>query len=395
MIEKVFDKAYAITTREIPQSTLTRAANRLIAEYIAVFGDWGVPDEITAMAEKIKQGIDSDDYGAPTKRKRFFMIARCDGKPIVWPTPTHAPKERAKSLGLKPYRSAAEIIDWSIPCPSIFERKKPLTEATMRRIARGLKKFVFDEKKPFIVPIGYGENKNQLPRVHSIDEPMPTLVGSGKHYLISPMLVDYHFNNESKSVEEPHNTITTVRGNYLCEAFLAKHFGGGYKGSGADIKEPLPTVTSVDHNALVEVKLSGHDHVDEVTAFLVKYYKGEDNLQSLNDSLHTITSKSRFGLITVNKVQYRIADIGMRMLTPRELYNAQGFPEDYIIDKDFSGKKYSISKQIARCGNAVPPPFAEALARANLSDQQAGKSFRTMHQLQSYTEQLSLFEAMI
>ena len=362
------------------------------------------------------------DYGTPTKRKRFFMIARCDGQPIVWPKVLYAAREKAKSLGLKPYKSAAEIIDWSIPCPSIFERKKPLTEATMKRIARGLKKFVFEEKKPFIVPIGYGENKNQLPRVHDIDNPMPTLVSSGKHYLvtptlminntghpgskindsvptvttgihhylIAPMLIDYHFNNESKSVEEPHNTITTVRGNYLCSAFLAKHFGGNYKGAGANVKEPLPTVTSVDHNALVEVRLTGHNHIDEVNAFLVKYYKGEDNVQSINDPLHTVTSKQHFGLVTINKIQYKIVDIGMRMLTPRELYNAQGFPKDYIIDTDCNGKKYPINKQIARCGNAVPPPFAEALARANLSNQTASKKIDTMSQLRAYKEQLSL-----
>lgn len=349
------------------------------------------------------------DYGAPTKRKRFFMIARCDGKPIVWPKPTHAPKEKAKSLGLKPYRAAAEIIDWSIPCPSIFERKKPLTEATMKRIARGLKKFVFEAKKPFIIPIGYGENKKQLPRVHSIDDPMPTLVGSGKHYLVtptlminnsghpggsiespvptittgghhylvSPLLVDYHFNNDAKSVEEPHNTITTVRGNYLCAAFLAKHFGGNYKGAGSDLRNPLPTVTTVDHSALVN-------------AFLVKYYKGEDNSQSLTDPMHTITSKPHFGLITINRIQYQIVDIGMRMLTPRELYNAQGFPADYIIDEDYTGKKYPISKQIARCGNAVPPPFAEALVRANCTGMCAKEKINTMHRLKNYKEQISL-----
>lgn len=331
------------------------------------------------------------DYGAPTKRKRFFMIARSDGLPIVWPKALYAPREKAKSSGLKPYRSAAEIIDWSISCPSIFERKKPLTEATMKRIARGLKKFVFEEKKPFIVPIGYGENKNQAPRVHDIDNPMPTLVSSGKHWLVTPFLVDYHFSNESKSVEEPHNTITTVRGNYLCATFLAKHFGGNYKGAGAKMNEPLPTITSVDHNALVEVKLFGHEHIDEVNAFIVKYYSGEEQYQSIKDPLHTITSKPHFGLVTINKVQYQIVDIGMRMLTPRELYNAQGFPSDYIIDEDYTGKKYPISKQIARCGNAVPPPFAEALARANLSNQQASKKIDTMNQLRADKEQLTLF----
>lgn len=353
------------------------------------------------------------DYGAPTKRKRFFMISRCDGLPIVWPTATHAPIEKAKAMGLKPYRAAYEIIDWSIPCPSIFERKKPLTEATMKRIARGLKKFVLEEKKPFIIPIGYGENKNQAPRVHDIEEPMPTLVGSGKHYLVVPYLIDYHFDNESKSVEDPHNTITTVRGNYLCEAslapfiethyttgegslidhplptitavnknylctaFLVKHFGENYKGSGADLRNPLPTITAIDHSALVE-------------AFLIRYYGGEDQSCSLKEPLGTITTMPRFSLVTVNKIEYQIVDIGMRMLTPRELYNAQGFPSDYIIDTDCSGKKYPINKQIARCGNAVPPPFAEALARANLPHLCAQKNIKSMKMLKSYKEQISL-----
>lgn len=354
------------------------------------------------------------DYGAPTTRKRFFMIARCDGKPIRWSKPTHAPREKAKAMGLKPYRAASEIIDWSIPCPSIFERKKPLKEATLKRIVRGLKKFVFDEKDPFIIPIGYGENKNQAPRVHDIDDPIPTITTGGHHYLISPMLVDYHFNNDTKSVEDPHNTITTVRGNYLCEAslvpfietlyttgdgssidhplptivavnknylcaaYITKHFGGNYKGSGADLRNPLPTVTAADHSALVE-------------AFLIRYYSGENNACSLRKPLGTITTRDRFGLVTVNKIKYQIVDIGMRMLTPRELYNAQGFPNDYIIDTDCNGNKYPLSKQIARCGNAVPPAFAEALARANCPTLCAKKKIKTMRQLNDYTEQISLF----
>lgn len=281
------------------------------------------------------------DYGAPTKRKRFFLIARCDGNPIVWPKATHAPRDQFKQLKLKPYRSAAEIIDWSIPCPSIFERKKPLSEATMKRIARGLKKFVLEEKDPFI------------------GKPLPT--------------------------------ITSVNKNYLCTAFIAKHFGGNYQGSGASLNESLPTITSVDHNALVEVKLSDCDHSKEVNAFLIKYYGGENHYQNVREPLHTITSCLRFGLITIDRVEYQIVDIGMRMLTPRELYNAQGFPEDYIIDKDFTGKNYPITKQIARCGNAVPPPFAEALARANLTDLAASKNFKTMKELKNYKKQLSLF----
>lgn len=314
------------------------------------------------------------DYGAPTKRKRFFMIARSDDQPIVWPKPLYAPREKAKKLGLLPYRSAASIIDWSIPCPSIFDRKKPLSEATMRRIARGLEKFVFSDKKPFIIPIGYGEAKGQKPRIHDIEDPLPTIVSSNKHHLIVPYLVDYHFNNTSISVEEPHRTITSVRGHYLVAPFIQQYFTGA---SGSDIESPLPTVTAWDHNALT-------------SAFLIKYYGNGNNVDSINDPFATITSKAKFGLIKVKSQYYKIVDIGMRMLTPRELYNAQGFPPDYIIDKDFNGKKYPISKQIARCGNAVPPPFAEALVRANLPFDCSTKNIISMKQLLDYNEQLHL-----
>jgi len=313
------------------------------------------------------------DYGAPTKRKRFFLIARSDNQPIEWPKALFAPRDKAKALGMKPYKSAESIIDWSIKCPSIFERKKPLSEATMKRIARGMEKFVFKENKPFIVPIGYGESKTQLPRLHSIDNPLPTLVSSGKHYLVMPYVIDYHFQNQ------PVNVITSGGNkNALAIAFLVKHFGGYYEGHGASLEQPLGTVTAVDHHALVE-------------AFLIKYYKGADNVQSIRDPLHTITAKSRFGIVTINHVDYQIVDIGMRMLTPRELYNAQGFPKDYIIDKDCYGNKYPINKQIARCGNAVPPPFAEALLRANMQSQKADKQFETMKDLQNYHQQINLF----
>lgn len=326
------------------------------------------------------------DYGAPTKRKRFFLIARCDGNPIVWPKATHAPRDQFKQLKLKPYRSAAEIIDWSIPCPSIFERKKPLSEATMKRIARGLKKFVLEEKDPFIVSDG---KKSLAPALmvnntgHSgsnVVDPISTITTGGHHFIITPYLIDYHFDNNSKSLLDPHNTITTIRGNYMVSPVLIPFIG-----------KPLPTITSVDHNALVEVKLSDCDHSKEVNAFLIKYYGSENHYQNVREPLHTITSCPRFGLITINRVEYQIVDIGMRMLTPRELYNAQGFPEDYIIDKDFTGKNYPITKQIARCGNAVPPPFAEALARANLTDLAASKNFKTMKELKNYKKQLSLF----
>ena len=237
------------------------------------------------------------DYGAPTIRKRFFLIARCDGLPIVWPEPTHGdPATLFVASGiLQPWRTAAEIIDWSIPCPSIFDRKKQLCENTMRRITRGLKKFVLDHPHPYIVDKRF-----------------------------APFLIQYHGEQSDKDVR------------------------------GQAIDRPLMTADASNRYGLV-------------SAFLLKYY-GQGNGQTLAEPLHTITTKDRFGIVTVCGELYQITDIGMRMLTPRELFRAQGFPETYIIDRDADGRSYPKSAQVARCGNAVPPPFAEALVRANLPE---------------------------
>lgn len=237
------------------------------------------------------------DYGAPTIRKRFFLIARCDGLPIIWPEPTHGdPSTLFVASGmLHPWRTAAEIIDWTIPCPSIYDRKKPLCENTMRRIARGLRKFVLEHPQPYIVD---------------------------DH--IAPFLIQYHTEQSGKEVR------------------------------GQAVDKPLMTADSSNRYGLV-------------TALLIKYY-GQGEGQSLREPLHTITAKDRFGLVIVRGEPYQIIDIGLRMLTPRELFRAQGFPEDYIIDRDADGKHYPKSAQVARCGNAVPPPFAEALVRANLPE---------------------------
>lgn len=307
------------------------------------------------------------DYGAPTIRKRFFMIARCDGKQIKWPEPTHGDPQslEVQACRLKPWRPASEIIDWDIGTPSIFERKKPLSENTMRRIARGIKKFVIETDKPFIAPIVpiaasflssyYTETSENEVRGLTMNEPLHTITAGGNRFA-------------------------------LVSAFLAKHYGGNYSGPGNELKEPLSTVTTVDHNALVTAHImqnysaSFGQSINEplwtttavnkanlVTAFLTKYY-GADIGQSLLDPLHTVTTKDRFGLVTVQGKNYQIIDIGMRMLQPHELFAAQGFPASYIIDQDYTGKQYPKSEQIARCGNAVPPPFAEALVRANLPE---------------------------
>jgi len=247
------------------------------------------------------------DYGAPTSRKRFFMVARCDGQPIAWPETTHGdPKSLEVISGkLKPWRTAAEIIDWSIPCPSIFERKKPLVENTMKRIARGIQKFVIDTPNPFIVPQTNQSNK------------------SDNSQLVAAFLTQYH-----------------------------SYEGDGARGQTLD--RPLLTLDTSNRYALVQ-------------AFLIAYY-GTSRGSKCNEPLQTVVSKDRFGLITIHNQDYRIVDIGMRMLAPRELFNAQGFPVDYIIDVDSKGKRYPKTAQVARCGNAVPPPFAEALVRANLPE---------------------------
>lgn len=382
------------------------------------------------------------DYGAPTMRKRFFMIARCDGKPIVWPEPTHAPadSDEVKAGLLKPYVGAYTQLDFSLPCPSIFDTSeeikekygiravRPLAPKTMERIARGLKKFVLDNPEPFIVPIGYGERKGQAPRVHDIEKPLPTIVGSGKHYLCEPKLAPYlsvnRENHFGSDMREPVHTITAnnqhmlmtptliqyhsetaqgeVRGQTiedpimtvdgsnrygLVTSFIQKYYGGNYQGNGSDIKEPLHTITTLERNAMCAVNLiqmnnhcdgrdvkepiptitAGDGHFGEVRAFLIKYY-GQGTGQDIKAPLDTVTAQDRFGLVTINGVDYQIVDIGLRMLEPRELYGCQGFPEDYIIDHDYTGKTYPRSEQVRRCGNAVCPPIPAALVKANLPE---------------------------
>ena len=356
------------------------------------------------------------DYGAPTKRKRFFMVARCDGKPIVFPKPTHAPRdsEAVKSGKLKPYVPAADIIDWTIPCKSIFERKKPLAENTMKRIARGLEKFVFNNAEPFIIPVGYGECKGQQPRTNDINEPLGTIVSTGKHCLVEPYLIQYHTETAKSGVrgqtlEEPILTLDGSNRYGLVSAWISKYFGGGYSGAGEDVENPLPTISAIDHNALctaniiqmnknmigtdmkepVNTIVAGPGHIGEVRVFLIKYY-GQGIGQEIKEPLDTVVSKDRFGLIVIDGMEYQIVDIGLRMLEPHELYAAQGFPEDYIIDRDLEGKKVTKTEQVKRCGNAVPPPFAEALVQANLSELCTGLRLPNMRINESETGQLAM-----
>lgn len=350
------------------------------------------------------------DYGAPTKRKRFFMIARCDGVPIMWPKPTHAPadSEEVKAGLLMPYVGAYTQLDFSLPCPSIFDTSeqikekygiravRPLAPKTMQRIARGLKKFVLDNPEPFIVPIGYGERKGQSPRVHDIKKPLPTIVSSGKHYLCEPRLAPVidktyggNYQGGGSKAEDPIDTITTVDHNRLVAATLIQYHSetNSDEVRGQGIENPIMTVDSSNRYGLVTSFLSkfyktgiGQDereplhtvttsagHFGEVRAFLIKYY-GEGTGQDIEQPLDTVTSRDRFGLVTIQGVEYQIVDIGLRMLEPKELYGCQGFPDDYIIDHDSTGKTYSRSEQVKRCGNAVCPPIPAAMVRSNLPE---------------------------
>ncbi len=336
--------------------------------------------------------LKSCDYGAPTTRRRFYMIARCDGRPIVWPEPTHGDRHsRAVKEGrLKPYRTAAECIDWSIPTQSIFNRKRPLAENTMKRIAKGIIKYVIKNPEPFIVAVNHsGEGF----RGQGIHEPLQTVTTRHGYGIVAPTLIQYHSETSEnevrgQEVKEPIMTIDTSNRYGLASVFIAKNYGGGYTGAGSEVKEPLHTITAKDHNSLVTahvIKMKGTNighpadeplqtitagglHFGEVLAFLAKYYGDGSFAQGVDEPLHTITTKDRFGLVTIYGEDYIITDIHMRMLQPHELFAAMGFPEDYVIDRDAQGKPFPKSKQVARCGNAVTPPVPEALVRANLPE---------------------------
>lgn len=285
------------------------------------------------------------DYGAPTMRKRFFLIARCDGRPIVWPEPTHGPvdSEAVKAGLLKPYVGAYTQIDFSRPCPSIFDTSeeikekygiravRPLAPKTMDRIARGMKKFVLDNPEPFVVKDGEKKTAYALIQYHS-ETTMDEVRG--------------------QTITDPIMTVDSSNRYGLVASFLSKFYKSG---TGQDLREPLHTVTT------------SPGHFGEVRAFLIKYY-GQGTGQDIKDPLDTVTAQDRFGLVTIEGVDYQIVDIGLRMLEPRELYGCQGFPEDYIIDHDYTGKSYSRSEQVKRCGNAVCPPIPAALVRANLPE---------------------------
>lgn len=434
------------------------------------------------------------DYGAPTMRKRFFMIARCDGKPIVWPEPTHGPadSEAVKAGLLKPYVGAYTQLDFSLPCPSIFDTSeqikekygirtvRPLAQKTMDRIARGLKKFVLENPEPFIIQCNHGgerrpnDIREPMPtitgkhgygivepymvqigqtgftkdRSKDIREPLTTIVSKNEHCPIEPKLALYMGTNTTNhpggSCEDPLHTITTgnqqclisptliqyhsetaqgeVRGQGiddplmtvdgsnrygLVTSFLHKYYDGGYTGAGESLENPLPTVTAIDHNSICAATLiqmnnhcngrniaepiptitAGDGHFGEVRAFLIKYY-GQGTGQDIKEPLDTVTARDRFGLVTIKGVEYQIVDIGLRMLEPKELYGCQGFPDDYIIDRDYTGKTYPRSEQVRRCGNAVCPPIPAAMVKANLPELCVAKRTLNMRVKAEQTGQL-------
>lgn len=407
------------------------------------FRAWKAALEATGYVVEHRE-LRASEHATPTIRKRLFVIARCDGEPIVWPDPTTGKPDslpvRAKKR--KPWRTAAECIDWSIPCPSIFERKKPLAEATLRRVAKGVMRYVVDCADPFIVPIanwsservnsiseplttvtanpkggshalvvptlvqtGYGERPGQAPRVPGLDKPLGTAVDGQKHALVTAFLAQHNNHrgtvpSDGRSAEDPLSTITTKGAQQtLVTAHITK-FRTGSTGHAAD--EPLHTVTAssfikrpggsaplgvVSSNL---VKLRGTStaqatdeplhtvsaqgqHFAEVRAFLIKYY-GTDQDPQLQEPLHTVTTKDRFGLVTVRGEEYAIVDIGLRMLTPRELYRAQGFPDTYIIDRGAAGEPMTKTAQVRMCGNSVCPPLARAIVAANYSERGAERA---------------------
>lgn len=420
------------------------------------------------------------DYGAPTSRKRFYMIARCDGKPIVWPKPTHS---KTGADGLPRWRCAAEIIDWSLPCPSVFASKaqimdkyglkavRPLAKNTMRRIIRGVDKFTIRSGKPFIVQQKF-QNAAQ-----NIEKPLTTVTAVGAHELCKPLLAPVTVTNTSNSVGgtvgAPVHTVTTAGNQMLVTPFLAEcnHSGGGHiapvtdahktitakhtggivapaliqyhteqtehvRASGLgtpihtvdasnrygltcanlveyytggrplDVQDPMHTVTSHDREAVVAahvVKFKGDnlghgadEPMQTVTTsagefavckvYLAKMHGGDELgywpliRDLLNEFCGYTLAEDEVLLLEIGGALYYIADIGLRMLSPRELYNAMGFPPDYIIDRDYEGHEYKKSAQVARCGNAVCPPVASALVRANLPEW-CGVTITTMAQL--------------
>jgi DNA (cytosine-5)-methyltransferase 1 len=338
----------------------------IILENVEEFRDWGPLDidgrpckerkgrtfdawsgELRRLGYKVEwRELRACDYGAPTIRKRLFLITRRDGRKIVWPAPTHGRPGSPDVLSgkLLPWRAAADIIDWSIPCPSIFLTReegraigvnRPLAPNTMARIAKGVKRYVLDAAEPFIVPVTAG--------------------GGGKTALVAAFIAQHNTGNVGREAAAPLSTIVHRGTQQAIVAGFLSNLYGSNDGGGGDMREPSRTVTA------------GGSHAAEVRAFLVKYY-GSDQDPRLDEPLHTVTTRDRFGLVEVRGELYRIDDIGMRMLTPRELFRAQGFPDSYQIETGRTPDgpiALTKTSQVRMCGNSVSPVMAKALAGAN------------------------------
>lgn len=384
----------------------------IMLENVEEFEDWGplLPDgklctdrkgqtflqfieQLKRLGYKVEwRELKACDYGAPTIRKRLFLIARRDGLPIVWPAPTHG-------KGLLPYRTAAECIDWSIPCPSIFERSKPLADATCRRVAAGIMRFVVNNPKPFI--IGIDHKSSGIGPVWSGDAPLTTITCENRHALVMPTLVQTGYGERegqaprALDLQKPLGTVVAGGAKHaLVSAFIAKHYTGV---TGIKADKPLGTITTADHHSVVTshmVKLRGTNvghkadeplhtitagglHLGEVRAFLIKYYGNEQDGCNLAESIHTITTRDRFGLVTVHGEPYQIVDIGLRMLQPHELAAGQGFPKDYILDPVVNGKPLTKTAQVRMIGNSVCPDVVEALVRANFKHEEMFREVAT------------------
>ena len=336
------------------------------------------------------------DYGTPTIRRRLFVIARRDDRPIVWPDATHGPADSlpVQQGKLAAYRTAAECIDWSIEAPSIFTRKKPLAENTCRRIARGIVRYALEDPQPFIIPVTHAGDS----RCHGMSEPVRTVTcaNRGEQDIATPYFIGIDHGSSGAGCawngKKPLTTITTENRHALVTAFLAKHYGGNYQGPGVDLNDPAGTVTTKDHHGLVAAHLlnmkgttrrdqamekpaptitAGGNHASLVASFLAPYYGSGSGLtgRDLRDPAPTATTTDRLQLVTVqiDGQTYVLSDIGMRMLQPRELFRTQGFPDSYIIDQGPDGKRLSKSAQVRMCGNSVPPQWPAALTRANFT----------------------------
>jgi len=383
------------------------------------------------------------EYGTPTTRKRFFLIARCDGQPIVWPAKTHGKPtdKRVISGELLPWRTAAECIEWGLPSESIFDRKKPLVASTMRRIAKGIQKYVIEAKEPFIVTCnhggegfrgnginqpfktvtsardahglvvptliqtGWGERNGQSPRVPGLEKPHGVVMAEG----IKTALVCYHLSHfrdapggkpRDVSLDAPTPAITAGGITLSLQAAnLIKQYSGNYDAGGVGANEPFHTVTEKDHHRLVSANLvrmfgtsNGASCVEPLgtictqgggKSYLVESflqtYNGNGGTHSISDPMNTVTTRDRLSLISLAGIHFQIDDILMRMLKPRELFRAQGFPDSYIIDpliprgKKGELKALSQSAQVRMCGNSVPPQFSYHLVMANYAERKARK----------------------